>query len=62
MADDDDYPTVELSDEGENWMSSLRLERLRALGWTGTVSEYASLYTELDGDPLSQTPPITGPR
>jgi hypothetical protein len=52
-------PRITLDDESENWIAILRLERLRAAGWRGTVYEYAVLYRLLGGDPLKQEPPIT---
>ena len=56
---DDGVPIVPLDDAGENWLATVRLEKLRSRGWTGSFGEWALLHTLLGGDPLEQTPPIT---
>jgi hypothetical protein len=56
---DDGVPVIPFDDAGENWLVTVRLNKLRSRGWRGTVSEYIRLHILLDGDPLEQTPPIT---
>lgn len=34
------------------WLAELRLKRLRALGWTGTLAEYVEAEQRLGRDPL----------
>lgn len=38
------------------WIAELRLKRLRALGWTGTLAEYAEAEKRLGRDPLEPEP------
>jgi hypothetical protein len=55
----DGVPIIPFDAAGENWLATVRLEKLRSRGWRGTFSEYARLHMLLDGDPLEQAPPIT---
>jgi hypothetical protein len=56
---DDGVPVIPFDADGENWLATVRLNKLRARGWRGSFDEYARLHILLDGDPLAQTPPIT---
>jgi hypothetical protein len=56
---DDGVPIIPFNAAGENWLATVRLEKLRSRGWLGTFDEYAQLHTLLGGDPLKQEPPIT---
>lgn len=55
----DGIPIIPFDAAGENWLATVRLEKLRARGWLGTFDEYAQIHTLLGGDPLAQDPPIT---
>jgi hypothetical protein len=39
---------VKLDDTNENWLRTVRLERLRAEGWTGTLDEYIAELARRD--------------
>jgi hypothetical protein len=56
---DDGIPIIPFDAAGENWLATVRLDRLRARGWTGSFEEWALLHTLLGADPLKQEPPIT---
>jgi hypothetical protein len=55
---DDGVPIIPFNAAGENWLATVRLEKLRARGWLGTFDEYARLHILLGGDPLEHAPPI----
>lgn len=41
------------------WMAEVRLQRLRAAGWKGTLAEYVEAADRLGHDPLQDLTPDT---
>jgi len=48
---------VDLDEDG-NWMVSHREQKLKAMGWRGTLREWDQAFDLLGDNPLEQKPPI----
>lgn len=46
-------------DEGENWMITFRKNKLKELGWKGTLLEWSEAMDLLNVNPLDLDPPAT---
>jgi hypothetical protein len=51
---DDDLVNL---DEGENWTVTFRTNKLKKMGWKGTLREWQDAMELLNANPLSLEPP-----
>ena len=52
-------PTIKLDDDNEDWLRTVRIERLKQQGWQGTLAEWVEAEEMLGVDPLKHEPPFT---
>jgi hypothetical protein len=45
---------IRLDEDNENWLPTVRLQRLRERGWKGTLEEYFDQYETTGKDPLDE--------
>lgn len=55
--DSDDEHVVNI-DEGENWTITFRTNKLKKMGWPGTLSEWQQAMELLNANPLGLDPPV----
>lgn len=45
-------------DDGGNWMVKVRTDKLKRLGWKGTLEEWQDAMELLNDNPLDLEPPV----